>query len=291
MIAVTATDHNDDRTFSGYGVTTIDLGAPGEDVFTTSSNGNYTTTSGTSFASPLVAGVIALMYSAPCNQIANLSLSDPQNAAQKVRDFLFEGVDPVAGLANETVYGGRVNAYNSLQLLLDDCECNSDEIITTTYSSGNTIDIEASNSITASNIIESGATVDYDAGNFVLLIPGFQANDGSVFSAFIDGCDGLYKIEQESDPYAIREQINIKNYPNPFTGTTTIEFTLKNDSPVTLFISDATGRQIAKLLTGEQQTTGTHQVTFDGNPYPAGMYYYTIQAGEYVGVQKMVLVK
>ncbi len=67
MISVTATNSSDFRTFSGFGATTVDLGAPGEDVFTTSGQNGTTTTSGTSFASPLTAGVIALLYSVPCD--------------------------------------------------------------------------------------------------------------------------------------------------------------------------------------------------------------------------------
>jgi len=44
-------------------------------------------------------------------------------------------------------------------------------------------------------------------------------------------------------------------------------------------------------LNNDEKTEGTHTVTFDGNNYPAGMYYYTIQAGEYYGTQKMILAK
>jgi len=121
MIAVTATNHNDVRTFSGYGLTTIDLGAPGEDVYTAAGNGGYGSTSGTSFASPLVSGIIALLYSAPCSNIASLALGSPELAAQQVRDYVFQGVDPIPILATETVYGGRANAFNSIQLLLQNC--------------------------------------------------------------------------------------------------------------------------------------------------------------------------
>jgi len=60
---------------------------------------------------------------------------------------------------------------------------------------------------------------------------------------------------------------------------------------VTLFVSDAMGRQIAVLLQQEAKSEGTHHITFDGNNYPAGMYYYTIQAGEYIGTQKMILIR
>lgn len=121
MISVTATNSSDLRTFSAYGLEHVDFGAPGEDVYTTTSGGGYGFTSGTSFASPLTAGIIALMYSAPCSNIAALAKADPREAALQIRQYLFEGVDPVEQLDGETVTGGRVNAYNSLQLLLANC--------------------------------------------------------------------------------------------------------------------------------------------------------------------------
>ena len=120
MISVTATDDSDVRTFSAYGVVNVDLGAPGDNIFSLTTNG-YGFTSGTSFASPLTAGVIALMYSAPCSNLANLALDDPALAAQMVRDYLFQGVDVVPNLVGEVATGGRVNAFNSIQLILDNC--------------------------------------------------------------------------------------------------------------------------------------------------------------------------
>ncbi len=120
MVSVTATNNSDLRTFSAYGLNHVDLGAPGSNVYTLSGNG-YNSTSGTSFASPLTAGVIALLYSAPCNNIGQLALSDPQGAALLIRDYLFNGVDPTPQLQLETVTGGRVNVFNSLQLLMQDC--------------------------------------------------------------------------------------------------------------------------------------------------------------------------
>ena len=69
MVSVTATNDNDVRTFSGYGVESIDLGAPGEQANAQWID-NYGNTSGTSFASPCVAGAIALVYSVPCPDLA-----------------------------------------------------------------------------------------------------------------------------------------------------------------------------------------------------------------------------
>ncbi|MBI1289551.1 MAG: S8 family serine peptidase [Flavobacteriales bacterium] len=121
LIAVTATDDQDVRTFSGYGQTTIDLGAPGDNVRTTASNGTYQTTSGTSFASPATAGAVALAYSAPCASLAAISHSDPAFAAQMVRDAILNGVDPVSNLATECVTGGRLNVRGALDEILNNC--------------------------------------------------------------------------------------------------------------------------------------------------------------------------
>lgn len=121
MVSVTATNSNDVRTFSAYGATTVDLGAPGESVWTTSGTNGYTSTSGTSFASPLTAGAIALLYAVPCPSLISIAHSSPQTGADLVLAALYEGVDPVANLENETVTGGRLNVFNSLNILLENC--------------------------------------------------------------------------------------------------------------------------------------------------------------------------
>ena len=134
MVAVTATDDNDVRTFSGYGATTIDLGAPGDAVYLPSGSTGYGNTSGTSFASPCVAGAIALVYSAPCPDLMELALSNPQAAADLVRGYILDGTDEVPNLIGETVTGGRLNVHNALNLALANCgplECAPDSIYAT----------------------------------------------------------------------------------------------------------------------------------------------------------------
>ena len=121
MVSVTATNVDDQRTFSGYGLTTVDLGAPGEDVFTTSMGGGTGSTSGTSFASPLTAGIIGLLYSAPCASMMSLVNADPQEGALYVRQALFTGVEQVGNLPGNCVTGGRVNSNNSLEWIMANC--------------------------------------------------------------------------------------------------------------------------------------------------------------------------
>lgn len=175
------------------------------------------------------------------------------------------------------------------------CDCESTLTINNTFNTGDDEYFEVSNWITSTATVNSGANVTYDAGNYIHLNPGFIAKNGSTFLGKIDGCsassdsDSEESTENKADES--NDEVAFKNYPNPFTGHTTIEFTLLKDAPVTLLVSDVTGKQIAVLLDNEQKTQGTHLTAFDGSKYAAGMYYYTIQVGEYTGTQKMILIK
>jgi serine protease len=121
LISVGRTNSEDVRASGGFGLTTIDLMAPGDAVYL-ANNTSYGTTTGTSFSSPCVAGAIALLYSAPCNSISQITTSDPVLAAQMVRDYILDGVDQTTQLINETVSGGRLNVNNSLVMLMEECD-------------------------------------------------------------------------------------------------------------------------------------------------------------------------
>lgn len=118
MVGVGRSDRNDNFA-GGYGLTTIDLAAPGINVRTTANGNTYTTTTGTSFASPLTAGVIALMYSIPCPTFMGLVMNDPKLGAEMVFEALMQGTDPKASLTNFFISGGRLNAKNSIDILMD----------------------------------------------------------------------------------------------------------------------------------------------------------------------------
>ncbi|MCR9181931.1 MAG: S8 family serine peptidase [Flavobacteriaceae bacterium] len=127
MVGVAATNISD-ISASGYGPNTINVAAPGTGIFTTN-NGGYGTTSGTSFASPLTAGVIGLMYSIPCESFMTLVKDDPQGAADIVMQALYDGVDQSAHLMTRVITGGRINSKNAIDILMDAvCVVNDDDV-------------------------------------------------------------------------------------------------------------------------------------------------------------------
>ncbi|WP_283787659.1 S8 family serine peptidase [Bermanella sp. WJH001] len=104
MLAVASTTHADALSnFSNYGVTTVDLGAPGSDILSTVSNGGYDSFSGTSMATPYVAGAAVMIRS-----------NYPSLSAIEVKQILMDTVDLVPSLNGKTVTGGRLNLDSAM---------------------------------------------------------------------------------------------------------------------------------------------------------------------------------
>jgi hypothetical protein len=81
-----------------------------------------------------------------------------------------------------------------------------------------------------------------------------------------------------------------QNYPNPFNPATQIRYTLEQASNVTLRVYDMLGREVATLI-NENQNAGRHVVDFNASNFASGVYLYRLQAGSFVQVKKMILMK
>ena len=116
MFGVTNTTKQDNKySAAGYGTTHIDIGAPGTAIYSTMPNNSYGSMTGTSMATPQVAGVIALMYAAMPKNMIESCKEDPAAFALKVREFLLEGADELASLNNLVAGKRRLNAYGAIQ--------------------------------------------------------------------------------------------------------------------------------------------------------------------------------
>lgn len=80
------------------------------------------------------------------------------------------------------------------------------------------------------------------------------------------------------------------NYPNPFNPTTKIKFDLPKSSFVKISIFDITGRMISELANTNLQA-GSYEAEFNGINFSSGIYYYRIEAGNFVETKKMILIK
>ncbi len=120
LITTTNTSIDDERVQqSAVGPLNVDLGAPGENVTSTSLNNDYQTISGTSGSSPHVAGLAALLFSS-CDKLSELTKSDPPAAALVVKDVILSGVIQKSSLEN-TLSGGRLDALGSFLKLEEYC--------------------------------------------------------------------------------------------------------------------------------------------------------------------------
>jgi len=86
-----------------------------------------------------------------------------------------------------------------------------------------------------------------------------------------------------------------QNYPNPFNPSTTIRYTILLDTKgemqeVSLKVYDVLGNEVATLV-DEYKLAGDYEVIFDAADLSSGIYYYRLQAGEFVSVKKMILMK
>jgi photosystem II stability/assembly factor-like uncharacterized protein len=81
-----------------------------------------------------------------------------------------------------------------------------------------------------------------------------------------------------------------QNYPNPFNPTTKIEYSIPQTSFVTIKVFDILGREVATLV-NEEKRTGNYEVEFNGKELTSGIYFYKIQAGDFVNTRKMILLR
>ena len=109
VIAVAATTQSDDlASFSHFGIQSVQIGAPGAGILSTTANNTYTIFNGTSMSTPHVAGAAALLLAA-----------NPNLTVQQLKSLLIFNGDLVPSLAGKTLTGRRLNVANSFQAMAE----------------------------------------------------------------------------------------------------------------------------------------------------------------------------
>ena len=161
--------------------------------------------------------------------------------------------------------------------------------------------LSASDTLYATNVIESSANVTYKAGHAVILQPNFEVKAGATFLATTkEACTNLPQSEQplaerilqkEIDLTVSTPEIQLQVFPNPFTTATTIKYELPNPSAVQIQLYDMNGRLMQTLLTNTPQEAGNYQLNLDRKDLQVGMYYLNLRTDTEHLVKKVLIIK
>lgn len=188
-----------------------------------------------------------------------------------------------------------------------------DELIFTNneiFHIGDSITYHSSNNITAADneatfVVESGANVELLAGEQIVLKPGFYAEAGSEFHAGIEPCNNTkstsllksakikpnnHYIEKiNTDSIDLNQNTvynNVKVYPNPFSKTLRIEYSMIKDGEVKIDLFNTLGQKINSYT--KEQTQGTNTLEFNGTNLSNGLYILKISTAEYQETQVLL---
>jgi hypothetical protein len=135
-----------------------------------------------------------------------------------------------------------------------------------------------------------------------------QVSDGRMWIAFQSDRDGDEEIYAQRSSCGVTGGVDpfdsdntrepgpfLRNYPNPFSLRTRIEFTLRTDCFAELVIVNVLGQEVRSLVRGMQQE-GHHTVYWDGRAesgdyLPSGIYFYMLRHGEFATTRKLVLLR
>lgn len=197
IIAVASTDRSDALSyFSCYGATSVDLAAPGSDILSTLPNDRYASYSGTSMATPHVAGAAALLWSL-----------NPDKTADDIKEVLMSSVDVIASQGGKSVSEGRLNVgravscdaglpilmpglVDNFTVLVGEPRIVSGSLSACGRISGISMTVAFSNGDPGLTLLDNGSGGDVTAGDGIysgLWTPGHAGNLDATFTAIRNG--------------------------------------------------------------------------------------------------------
>ena len=169
---------------------------------------------------------------------------------------------------NSTSWSRKVELYSNFGLAA------SDNLIWKTTNAGETWSVEYNNQ---QNFINDIIILSENRAFAVGLNGTIITNNPIVTNITPSGSNpGGYSLEQ--------------NYPNPFNPTTNIRFTLPSQAYTSLKVYDINGRLVRTIVDGELNK-GSHLYSFESTGLSSGIFFYTLETGEFTSTKKMTLIK
>ncbi|UCE17678.1 MAG: S8 family serine peptidase [Gemmatimonadota bacterium] len=317
VLNVCAVNNSDVKPWwSDYG-TWVDVAAPGVNVISTYSlhyNPNYVAwVSGTSQASPHATGEAGILKS-----------YDPTLTRQEIFDLIVDYTDNIDDLnpGYEGLLGsGRINVFKALDAVVAPSvtviQPNGGEVLyigqvyTIMWDGSDNVGIDTT---IVEYSVDGGqnwwviAELSGNPGSYDWTVTGPPSDQCRVQVTCCDAvgmCGSDMSDEDFCPPYkrvarnfsiaskdalVPREFGLAQNYPNPFNPTTRIAFDLPKDCEVDLSVYNVLGQKVVTLI-GRELVAGHHEITWNAESVPSGVYFSTIKAGEFTATKRMVLMK
>ncbi len=144
--------------------------------------------------------------------------------------------------------------------------------------------------------IENGSNPIFNTGADASLTDWTEAADIALANKLMEtyGPDGSWwshTVSVERIANIVPDEFTLsQNYPNPFNPTTSIDFAITEQMNVNITIYDAVG-QAVEVLVNDYVPAGAYKINWDASRFASGVYFYRMEAGQFVQTQKMILLK
>lgn len=314
IVSVTNTTNTDIlNSQAGWGLTSIDLGAPGTSIYSTRQGDTYGYKTGTSMSSPFVTGSIALMYAAADLATLGQYEINPELVASRFKRYLLASVDSLPALEGRTVSGGRLNLLNTLQMVQNPpyitsdppeitlvMEQNSSDTVTLQLTSHNS-EVNPYTVVIPDTIhwayaeTPGGVLIGSNPGVLRIIVNtsglslGSHITTATVKDFFLNDLVINLEVKVEED---VRTRLvtsgsgTFSVSPNPFHSSADLSFSLSRASIVSISVYDLTGKQVDGLYPG-LLTAGVHNLRWKPVIAP-GVYLIRLESEDAVRVIKAV---
>lgn len=249
IMSIASTDRNDDLSIfsvgaSSYGLESVDMGAPGSAILSTTPGNTYSTYSGTSMATPHVAGAAALVWSI-----------NPELSPLEMKELLMNSGDAIASLDGKTVSGNRLNVERAIQdadpepgfklsVSPSNVELTAGETATYTFSLGSIADWSGEVALALDSGL-AGATLSAATAQpgeeFTLTVPTSADTQWGDYSFTVTGTSGELVKEKSVTLSVLPQGLRDITYPGgeggdiPDNNTSGISSTMTVTDDVTIF--------------------------------------------------------